>query len=118
MADNKSASEKLAERMARLKKLHIARNEARSQNHQEVLKEDERSKLPANFEARQKQAEWLINDKKVREAAEEKGVAYDRVKMLNVSAAEADRIEKLKKRKKNPDAGFSDYESRLVTFSN
>jgi pre-mRNA-splicing factor SYF2 len=112
MSDNKSASEKLAERMARLKKLHIARNEARTQNHQEVLKEDERKTLPANFEARQKQAEWLINDKKMREAAAEKGVEYDRIKMLNVSAAEADKLDKMRKRKKNPDAGFSDYESR------
>lgn len=43
MADDKSTKQKMAERMAKLKNLHGARNEARNQNHFEVKKEMERS---------------------------------------------------------------------------
>jgi hypothetical protein len=42
MADAKSTKEKMAERMAKLKNLHGARNEARNHNHNEVKKEMER----------------------------------------------------------------------------
>lgn len=107
----KSMKEKMAERMERLKKLHNARNEARVDNHKATVEEDERSKLPKNFEAKQRQAEWLIEDNKLREEAAAKGLNYDRVRALNVSAVEAERVEKLKGRKRNADPGFSDYEA-------
>lgn len=107
MADVKSSTNKMAERMAKLKNLHQARNEARNQNHQEVKKELERSNLPNNWESRQRKADWLINDKHNRDLAESKGLDYERIKMLNVSALESERMEKLKKRKQNPDVGFS-----------
>lgn len=134
-----SNANKQKERMDRLKKLHLLRTAgnykssnivykykyqssnilrfltivARKQNHVEVVAEDARLKLPANFEARQRQADWLVADEKGREEAAKKGLDYDRIKVLNVSAVEAANIEK-KKRKKNPDLGFSDYEAQTA----
>uniref|UniRef100_A0A1Q3FE01 Pre-mRNA-splicing factor SYF2 n=1 Tax=Culex tarsalis TaxID=7177 RepID=A0A1Q3FE01_CULTA len=110
----KTAAEKHAERMARLKTLHLQRNEARVSNHQEVVAEDERKKLPTNWEARKRQADWLIDDSKARAEAEAKGLDYNRVKLMKVSAAEADRFDKLKAKKKNADPGFSDYEAQTA----
>ncbi|XP_055592495.1 pre-mRNA-splicing factor Syf2 [Uranotaenia lowii] len=109
-----SAAAKHAERMERLRKLHQLRNEARSSNHQEVVAEDERKKLPTNWEARKRQADWLIDDSKAKQEAEEKGLDYNRVKLMKVSAAEADRFDKLRSKKKNVDPGFSDYEAQTA----
>lgn len=109
----KTFAEKQAERMKRLKSLHLLRNEARNQNHQEVVAEDARNKLPANWENRKRRAEWTLNDQKAREEAAAKGLDYDRVKLLNVSALEAEQLER-KKKKKNPDKGFSDFEAATV----
>lgn len=50
--------------MGKLRDLHLKRNEARKLNHQEVSAEDQRLKLPKNFEARKERAEWEIEDKK------------------------------------------------------
>ncbi|XP_018333608.1 pre-mRNA-splicing factor Syf2 [Agrilus planipennis] len=105
-----SFAEKQAERMKKLRQLHTLRNEARSHNHQEVLAEDARSKLPSNWESRKKRAEWLLNDQKAREEASSRGEDYDRKKMLEISAIDAEKIER-KKKKKNPDQGFSDFEA-------
>jgi len=52
--------------------LHIFQNEARVNNHQEVVEEDKQMKLPSNWEARQRKAEWLLNDDKLRQEAKEK----------------------------------------------
>uniref|UniRef100_A0A2A4JZN2 Pre-mRNA-splicing factor SYF2 n=1 Tax=Heliothis virescens TaxID=7102 RepID=A0A2A4JZN2_HELVI len=106
-------AEKQAERMKRLKSLHTARNEARTHNHQEVVAEEARNKLPPNYEAKRRQAEWLLDDQAKREEAEKAGKDYDRVKLLNISAAEAERLER-KKKKKNPDEGFSTYEHATI----
>lgn len=115
MADVKSTKEKMVERMAKLKNLHHARNEARNSNHSEVKKEQERFTLPKNWDIRQQKADWLIKDKANRDAADEKGVDYDRVKMLNVSALDQERIDKMKKRnKKVGDQGFADFESQTA----
>lgn len=115
MSEKKSMKEKMAERMAKLKSLHNARNEARNQNHSEVKKEIDRNNLPKNWETRQQKADWLIKDKANRDAAEERGIDYDRVKLLTVSASEQERIDKIKKRnKKVGDQGFADYESQTA----
>lgn len=103
-------AQKQAERMKKLRELHKARNEARTQNHQEVVAEDARNKLPANWESRKRQAEWLLEDEKRRKEAQEKDEDYDRVKLLNISAIEAETLER-KRKKKNPDRGFSDFEA-------
>lgn len=108
-----SFAEKQAERMKRLRSLHNARNEARSHNHQEVVAEEARSKLPPNYEAKRRQAEWLLDDQKNRNEAQTEGKDYDRVKLLNISASEAERLER-KKKKKNPDQGFSTYEQATI----
>ncbi|XP_062532990.1 pre-mRNA-splicing factor Syf2 [Bombyx mori] len=112
-AKEKTFVEKQAERMQRLRNLHTARNEARTQNHQEVVAEEARNKLPTNYEAKRRQAEWLVEDQKKREEAETEGKNYDRVKLLNISAIEAERLER-KKKKKNPDQGFSTYEHATI----
>lgn len=109
----KEFAEKQAERMKRLRNLHQARTEARTQNHQEVVAEDARNKLPANWESRKRQAEWLLQDQERRKDASDKGEDYDRVKLLNISAIEAEKMER-KKKKKNPDKGFSDFEAATV----
>lgn len=112
-AQGKTFAEKQAERMKKLRDLHRLRNEARSHNHQEVVAEDARNKLPQNWESRKRRAEWILNDQKEREEAVSNGQDYDRMKLLNVSAVEAERLEKMKK-KKNPDQGFSDFEAATV----
>lgn len=66
-------AEKHSERMKRLRNLHQLRNQARNQNHQEVVAEDARNKLPANWENRKRRAEWILNDQKAREEAAAKG---------------------------------------------
>jgi len=43
---------KNAERLQRLRDLHLRRNEARKLNHLEVMEEDYRKDLPANYEKR------------------------------------------------------------------
>ena len=40
-------------------------------NHQEVVEEDKRNKLPSNWEARKRQAEWVLDDESKRKKAEE-----------------------------------------------
>ncbi|CAH0725529.1 unnamed protein product, partial [Brenthis ino] len=110
-------AERQAERMKRLRSLHTARNEARTHNHQEVVAEEARNKLPPNYEAKKRQAEWLLEDQKNREEATTQGKDYDRVKLLNISAVEAERLER-KKKKKNPDQGFSTYEQATVRQHN
>lgn len=42
------------------------------QNHKEVVEEDKRNKLPANWESRKRQAEWIIQDEAARKDAEAK----------------------------------------------
>lgn len=105
-----SFMEKHAQRMQRLKSLHLQRNQARIHNHQEVIAEDARNKLPANWESRKNRAEWLLQDQKARQEAATKGEDYNRTKLLNVSALESDNFDRKKKRK-NPDVGFSDFEA-------
>ena len=41
-------------------------NEARKLNRQEVIEEDKRNKLPANFEAKRKKAEWEVQEEESR----------------------------------------------------
>nr|CAD7201796.1 unnamed protein product [Timema douglasi] len=89
-------------------------NEARQLNHQEVVEEDKRNNLPTNWEARKRKAEWILQDEEKKKEAEDRGENYDRVKLLHVEAVEAERLER-KKKKKNPDQGFADYEQ--ATFS-
>jgi pre-mRNA-splicing factor SYF2 len=97
------------DRLARLRNLQLKRNEARKLNHQEVVEEDRKDKLPRNFEAKRRRVEWEDEEQKKRTACEEAGDDYERMKMLDTSASEAERLDKARRKKKNPDEGFSDY---------
>ncbi|XP_064618403.1 pre-mRNA-splicing factor syf2-like [Liolophura sinensis] len=101
--------QKKADRMNRLRDLQLRMNEARKLNHQEVVEEDRRKKLPKNFDVKRKKSEWEQAEEEKRKECEERGENYDRVKLLDIGADEAERWER-KKKKKNPDPGFSDYE--------
>lgn len=106
---NKTAAQKKSERMQKLRELQMKRNEARKLNHAEVVEEDRRNKLPENFEAKKRKGEWILQEEEKKKAAEARGEDYDRIKVLDVSAEDAEKWER-KKKKKNPDQGFSDYE--------
>jgi len=93
----------------KLRELHLKRNEARKLNHQEVSAEDQRLKLPANYEARRKRAEWELEEQKSRKEAEELGEDYDKIKLLEETAEDIEIYENRKRKKKNLDPGFSDY---------
>ena len=85
----------------------MLQNEARKLNHQAVVEEDRVKTLPANWESKRKRLEWEeAEDEKKRQCAE-KGVEYDRAKMLDVQADDAERWDAKKRKKKNPDEGFS-----------
>jgi len=57
--------------MINLPKISL-QNEARKHNHQEVVEEDKRKKLPSNWEARKRQADWLAEDEEKRKEAQSK----------------------------------------------
>lgn len=102
------ASQKREARLRKFRELHFKRNEARKLNHQEVVEEDKRLKLPTNWEAKKARLEWeLAEDQKKKDCAA-KGEDYDRVKLLEITADDAERWER-KKKKKNPDTGFAGY---------
>lgn len=82
-------------------------------NHKEVVDEDRRNKLPSNWEARKERAQWVLDDEAAREEAKEKGEDYDRKKLLNIPADVCEKLERKKKRK-NPDQGFADFEQAAI----
>ncbi|KAI0231923.1 Pre-mRNA-splicing factor syf2 [Lamellibrachia satsuma] len=104
-----SSGGKKTDRLARLRSLQLRRNEARKLNHQEVVAEDQRKKLPSNWEAKRQRIEWEEEEETRRKECEERGEDFDRVKLLEIGAEQAERWDRMKK-KKNPDPGFSDYE--------
>merc|ERR1712083_489575 len=96
--------------MDRLRALQLKRNEARKLNHQEVVEEDRRAKRPTNFEAKRRRMEWEEEDEKKRKEAVAAGEDYDRVKVMETQADDAERWQKAKEKKQNKDTGFADYE--------
>merc|ERR1711915_254521 len=93
---NMTAKEKYAERMKKLRDLHLKRNEARKLNHQEVVEEDRRAKEPKNMEARKRRAEYILKEEALKAECEASGKNWE--------------IEKRRKSKMNPDEGFSSFE--------
>jgi len=116
MADfgKQTAAEKNAERMKKLKELHLKRNEARKLNHLEVVEENRRDTMPANWEARKRRADWELSEIEAKKTAEEEGKDYDRVKMMGMQADIVHKTNEARRRKKNPDQGFSDYEAMTL----
>ncbi|POI27563.1 hypothetical protein CIB84_008687 [Bambusicola thoracicus] len=103
-----AAAQKREERLRKFRELHLKRNEARKLNHQEVVEEDKRLKLPPNWEAKKARLEWELKVEEKKKECAARGEDYERVKLLEISAEDAERWERKKKRK-NPDLGFSDY---------
>lgn len=83
-------------------------------NHQEVVEEDKRAKLPGNWEAQKARADWILNNEAKKKDAAEKGDDYHKVKLLNVGADEAERKDAKNRKNKNPDIGFSDFEQATI----
>lgn len=126
-----TVAQKKAERMKKLRELHGKRvrpsdfrnkefvltmfsfdqTEASKLNHQEVVEEYKRNKLPSNWEKKREWAEYKINEEEKKDQAVAEGVDYDRVKLLEVQADDAERWERKKKAKKNADPGFSGYDA-------
>ena len=71
-----------------------------------MVEEDRRNRLPSNWEARKRKLDWEIQEEEARKEAEAAGEDYEKVKMLETSATDLDKRDR-KKRKKNPDTGFS-----------
>ena len=99
------------DRMKKLKELHQKRQEARMLNQAQVVEEDRRSKEPKNMEARRKRAQYILEEEKQRAECEAQGKDFDREKLKQVSAEEAEIIERRKRAKMDPDKGFSTYEN-------
>lgn len=108
--DDLSAQEKYAERMKKLRDLHLKRNEARKLNHQEVVEEDRRNKEPKNMEARKRRAEYILKEEELKAACLAEGKDWEIEKLRHIGADEAEAIDKRKKGKQNPDSGFSSFE--------
>ncbi|KAH9404787.1 pre-mRNA-splicing factor syf2 [Tyrophagus putrescentiae] len=102
--------DKKAERLKKLRQLHLKRNEASMQNHKEVVEENKRQQLPTNFARKQEWAKRKLDQVEERERAQEQNLDYDLEKLRNVQADEAERWERKKSSKKNPDLGFSSFE--------
>lgn len=75
-----------------------------------MIEEERRAKLPANYEAKKARADWVLTAESKRQQAAADGLDYDRVKMLEVSAVDAERQSRKKRDRTNPDVGFSDFE--------
>ena len=85
---NASAASRMAERMKKLKGLHSKRNEARQQNHAEVIEEDRRAKEPKNMEARKRRAEYILQEEEFKQKCEAEGKDYEREKLRRKGADE------------------------------
>ena len=110
MGSGMSAKEKYAERMKKLRDLHLKRNEARKINHQEVVEEDRRNKEPKNMEARRKRAEYILKEEELKAKCLEEGKDFEIEKLRNLGADEAEALDKRKRAKNHADEGFSSYE--------
>ena len=83
-----SAASRMAERMKKLKGLHSKRNEARQQNHAEVIEEDRKAKEPKNMEARKRRAEYILQEEEFKQKCEAEGKDFEREKLRRKGADE------------------------------
>ena len=94
--------------------LILTQNEACAQNHKEVVKENKRQQLPANWEKKQEWAKRKLDQVEEREKAQKQNLDYEIEKLRNVQADEAEKWDRRKASKKNPDTGFSSFEDAAV----
>lgn len=97
------------DRKARLAALTSRAHEVQDVNRKEKEAEDERMKQEKNMESKKRRLEWEEKQDCLRKECEESGENYSIAKLRDLGADEAEKMEKRKKRK-NPDQGFSDYE--------
>jgi len=83
------------------------KNEARKMNHKEVIEEDRRQKLPANWEKQKERLDREEEKDQKRKEIEEAGQSYERVRALEWTAEECEHWERKRLKKHNPDPGFS-----------
>ena len=106
-----SAADRMAARKKKLLELHQKRTEAGRLNHREVVEEDRRKKEPRNAEARKRRAEYLLAEEELKRKCDEEGEDFDRKKMLDVGADQAEALHKRRRNRMNPDEGFSSFEA-------
>merc|ERR1719369_109072 len=87
----------------------MKRNEARKLNHQEVVEEDRRAKEPKNMDARKRRAEYILREEQEKAECLNKGKNWEIEKLRHVGADEAEKIDKKKRAKINPDEGFVSF---------
>ncbi|XP_054720156.1 pre-mRNA-splicing factor syf2-like [Uloborus diversus] len=104
-----STSASIKDRLQKFKDLQFRRKESRKLNYEEVVEEDRRLKLPPNYESKNKWAQYIIEEDEKKQIAAAKGEDYNRTKLLDITAEDAAKWERMKK-KKNPDPGFSNFE--------
>jgi len=97
--------------MNKLRELHAKRTEASQLNHKEVVEEYKRNKMPANWEKKREWVEHKVEEEEKRDAASAEGLDYERMKLMDVQADEAERWERKRRAKKNEDPGFSGFEA-------
>ncbi|KAF2362855.1 mRNA splicing factor SYF2 [Trinorchestia longiramus] len=108
-SSSSGSTKKMEEFKNRLAMLRAKRTEAKALNKSEVLEEDRIKNLPKNHAVKQQRLQKELEEEQTRQRMKEQGADYDRERLLTVGADEAERWER-KKRKKNPDVGFSSYE--------
>ncbi|KAI1294729.1 Pre-mRNA-splicing factor syf2 [Halotydeus destructor] len=89
-------AQKRTERMEKLRQLHAKRTEASKLNHQEVVEEYKRNKMPANWEKKKEWAEHKLTEEEKKDKAAASGQDYERLKLLEVQADEAERWDRKK----------------------
>eukprot|EP00745_Piridium_sociabile_P009471 TRINITY_DN16656_c0_g1_i12.p2 TRINITY_DN16656_c0_g1~~TRINITY_DN16656_c0_g1_i12.p2 ORF type:complete len:178 (-),score=59.56 TRINITY_DN16656_c0_g1_i12:70-603(-) len=107
-AGTSSAATKMS-RLNRLRELELKMNEARKLNVREAAVEEERKKRPQNWENKRKRSEWEEDQDKMKKHCKETGEDFEIARLRDLGADEVERWERKKKRK-NPDTGFADYE--------
>uniref|UniRef100_A0A2P2HYQ3 Pre-mRNA-splicing factor SYF2 n=1 Tax=Hirondellea gigas TaxID=1518452 RepID=A0A2P2HYQ3_9CRUS len=107
------ATHKMTDFKGRLAKLQSKRTAARSLNKREVLEEDRIKNLPKNHTQKRQRLLAELEEEKKKIAMSQEGKDYDRSRLLQVGADDAERWER-KKRKTNPDVGFSSYEDATI----
>lgn len=75
-----------------------------------MVEENKRQKLPANWHKKQEWAKRKLANMEEKEAIQEANLDYNVEKLRDVQADEADRWEKRRAAKSNPDTGFTSFE--------
>ena len=96
------------DRLVRFRNLSMKINEARKSNVKEMKEEEKRNKLPSNWEAKQNQLKLEQEEEALKKECVENGEDFKLVRMRQWGAEEVERWD-ARKKKKNPDPGFSDF---------